>query len=259
MAASADSPISRSSNPTLQLAYYQALELAQFKGGFLARASHELRSPLNRIISLQQMILEGLCDNPEEERTFIEDAHAASLKLLEYLDFLIHISKVEVGRSQPTLQSVPLGSIFNQVYELTHLQAANRNLRLVVEPPDDTMHVYGDPGWIQTVLTTLIDMAIDDGDRGTLRLALAPDAAPKTCAIWVEDDRPASHWQESVSLPEPKAFELDNTLSNSVRMGLVEAMVAAMDGTVSLLSSPAAGAPLVTRVQCTLPTAAVSN
>ena len=46
------------------LAYYQALELAQFKGGFLARSAHELRSPLSSLMGLHQLILTGLCDSP---------------------------------------------------------------------------------------------------------------------------------------------------------------------------------------------------
>ena len=78
-----------------QLAYHKAQEMGQFKAGFLARISHELRSPLGSIIGLHQLILADLCENPEEEREFISQAHEKSLKLLKLIDEILNISKIE--------------------------------------------------------------------------------------------------------------------------------------------------------------------
>lgn len=245
---------SQTAEPAHSLAYYRALELAQFRGGFLARTSHELRSPLNKIISLQQMILEGLCDNPEEEKEFVADAYAAALKLLEHLDFLIHVSKIEMGRIQPQLQQVELAPIFDQVYECTHLQAANRNVRLVVEKPSEEVQVWTDAAWLQNALSTLIDMGVDGCDRGILRLSTA-SAAAGGIHIWLDDDRSATPWQETMPLPPPAEFDLDGTLPSSLRMGMVEAMVAAMGATLSLVPIPAT-LTSGTRLQCTVPTQA---
>jgi signal transduction histidine kinase len=71
---------------SLQVAYQLATEISQLKGGFLARISHELRSPLNGLIGMQQLILEDLCDNPEEERAFIAQANQSALKMIKVLD-----------------------------------------------------------------------------------------------------------------------------------------------------------------------------
>ncbi|NER80797.1 MAG: HAMP domain-containing histidine kinase [Leptolyngbya sp. SIO1D8] len=251
----ADAPGATSSqnpDPRLQLAYYRALELAQFRGGFLARTAHELRSPINKVISLQQMILEGLCDNPEEEREFIAESQAASLKLLEYLDFLIRVSKIEAGRLTPEMQQVALAPIFNQVKEMTHLQAADRSLRLIVEPPDDTLHVWTDPSWLRNALATLVEIAIDSCDRGTIRLVLAPEAPPDSCYIWIEDDRPATQWQESATLPMLQDFDLEDTLSTSLRMGMVETTLKAIDSQLSILSTSSTAENSITRLQCSL-------
>jgi signal transduction histidine kinase len=54
------------------LDYWRAIELAQFKAGFLARTSHELRSPLNGMISGLQLILSDLCDDAAEEREYVK-------------------------------------------------------------------------------------------------------------------------------------------------------------------------------------------
>ena len=83
-----------------QLAYYKAQEMSQFKAGFLTRISHELRSPLSSIMGLHQLILADLCENPEEEREFIGQAHEKSFKLLKLLDEILNISKIESGRNK---------------------------------------------------------------------------------------------------------------------------------------------------------------
>lgn len=240
----------------LQMAYYRALEVASFRGGFLMRTAHELRSPLNQIISLQQMILEGLCDDIEEERQFVADAYAASLKLLEYLDLMIRVSKIEMGRLEPQLQPVSLSETFTHVQELTEVQVADRNLRLTVSLPDPDITVQADPAWLRNGLITLIEMAIEGGDRGTLHLSTAPAAADNTVAIGLADDRPTPPWQEPVELPPPPAFALDASLSNSLRMGLVEALVSGMQGQLAIASDTHPG---LTQLHITLPAAPPNN
>lgn len=236
---------------SLELAYYRALELADFKGGFLARTAHELRSPLSKVISLQQMIIEGLCDDVEEERAFVGEAYAASMKLLEYLDFLIRVSKVEMGRIIPQVQTVPWTQIFSQVKEMNQLQVTDRNLRLVVNFPEPSQLVQTDPAWLCNVLTTLIDMALANRDRGTLHLSLAPTPPAETWQLWLDDDRPTGSWQEPIAFPQPTEFELNDTLSASLRMGLVEAMLQALGGSLVQLTQATDTTP--TRLQLTLP------
>lgn len=225
---------SQKSSEPLQLAYCRALELASFKGGFLARTAHELRSPLNKVISLQQMVLEGLCDNVEEEREFVAEAYAASTKLLEYLDFLIRVSKIETGRITPTPQAVSLQQIFDHVRDMVHLQVADRNLRLIVEPLNPEIQLYTDPTWLQNALITLIEIALDSSDRGTIHLHINPEREGSSRHIWLDDDRPTTCWHESLTLPSAGEFDLDNSLSASLRMGMVEAMLNTMDATLKL-------------------------
>ena len=65
-----------------ELALQMAAQMSQFKGGFLARTSHELRSPLSSLIGLHQLIVSDLCDDPEEEREFVAQAYQYALKLM---------------------------------------------------------------------------------------------------------------------------------------------------------------------------------
>ena len=83
----------------VELAYHMAREMSQFKAGFLARTTHVLRSPLNGLIGLHQLILSDLCENPEEEREFIGQAHQRALQLLKLIDEILHIARAEHGNS----------------------------------------------------------------------------------------------------------------------------------------------------------------
>ena len=80
-----------------QIAYQMAQEINQLKTGFLGRAAHELRSPLSSLISLHQLILFDFCESPEEEKQFLEHAYQSAQKLLEMIDELILVSKLDYG------------------------------------------------------------------------------------------------------------------------------------------------------------------
>ena len=88
---------------TLQLTYDRLLQQTQHQASFLGTASHELRSPINQIISLHQLILEDLCESPAEEREFIAQANQAIQTVLKNLDLLITLSKLDMGSLQRQL------------------------------------------------------------------------------------------------------------------------------------------------------------
>src|SRR6476646_2622581 len=106
-----------------RLAYQMAVEMHQFKSGFLARVSHELRSPLNGLIGMHQLILSDLCDDPAEERDFLGQAHQSALNLMQLLYLILAVARLEHGSRQMQLQPLKLGQILREVYNLTHLQA----------------------------------------------------------------------------------------------------------------------------------------
>lgn len=183
---------STSTDQELRLAYRLAAEMEQFKATFLARTSHELRSPLNSIISLHQLILSDLSDSPEEEREFVAQAQAAAQKMLSRLDEVILVSKVQAGTTPLDLQSVQLSGLLEEVRTLTYLQAQNRSLRLEIDRPDSALYVTADPRWLRQVLLHLITSAIALMREGTVQVGVQVQPTTKTAQITVFDDRPAS-------------------------------------------------------------------
>lgn len=142
------------------LAYHRVLHQAQYQAGFLATTSHELRSPINQIISLHQLILEDLCENPEEERLFVQQAFDATQRVLQNLDLLIAVSKLETGRVLPILQPFSLKQVLSKVERILQVQAANRSCRFQVVYPPEEIYGEGDPQWVQQGLMLLLEGAI---------------------------------------------------------------------------------------------------
>ncbi|HEY9761276.1 MAG TPA: histidine kinase dimerization/phospho-acceptor domain-containing protein [Trichocoleus sp.] len=241
--------IDHSENPLspqeAKLTYERAIALADFQAGFLARTSHELRSPLNQIISLHQLILSDLCDSPEEERTFLTQAQEAVQKVLKNLDLLISVSKLVVGRTQADLQPVQVSSLLANLKPLIAMQATNRSCRLEIIEPEDDLYLYGDPHWLRQALMLLVEGAIASESSQIQIQSRSSDA--NTVEIWVTHDGSPELWQQALS-PEADSLEVDPlgeagaiALSLPFRLQLTTQILLAMKGQMNF---PAPGSVL---------------
>ncbi|MFQ3617199.1 MAG: HAMP domain-containing sensor histidine kinase [Cyanobacteriota bacterium] len=244
------------------MAYWLAAEQARFHAGFLARVSHELRSPINGVIGLQQLILNDLCDSPEEEREFVRQANGAAQKMLGLLDQAIAISRISQDFRKLELQPVQLAGTFLTVQDRTQLLARNHNLRLEILPPAPEYYVLADPQWLQQGLVSLVSGAIALMRDGSIRLTADIDTATKRAHLILEDTRPPESWQESVEplagfTPTPEitrdtAYVPIGQLSPGLTLLAVQSIFEAMGGRLQLLDLPTDSSPQ-SRLQITLP------
>jgi signal transduction histidine kinase len=153
-----------------ELAYEMAREMSQFHAGFLARISHELRSPINGLIGLHQLILHDLCENPQEEREFINQAYERSLQFLKIIDQMLNIARIGHGTNQLVIESVGIREVFGEVEELTYMLAANRNFPLQICLPPSEIYVLADKRWLRQILVSLIDNTISRMESGYICL-----------------------------------------------------------------------------------------
>lgn len=245
-----DSPVSHNKASTAPedpkaLAYERLSQLERFKSGFLARTAHELRSPINSVIGLHQLILEGLCETPEEEKQFTGEAKEAAYKVLQLFDTIIAASKLDIGREVPTLEPIALKTLFKTLEELTHLQAANSNLRVTFKPTD--LSIASDLKWLQMMLISLIDDAITSTKLGYITLEASADG--EYVLLRLEADRPASELcvrlDTSLYGREVDLSNLSSVyLSTGLTLAVAQEMVKALNGELIL---PAENdAPIIT-------------
>nr|WP_275330558.1 histidine kinase dimerization/phospho-acceptor domain-containing protein [Nodosilinea sp. TSF1-S3]MDF0364646.1 hypothetical protein [Nodosilinea sp. TSF1-S3] len=163
----------------LQLAYDRLRHQAQQQAAFLGTASHELRSPINQIISLHQLILEDLCENPAEEREFIAQANQAIQTVLKNLDLLIALSKLDIGALHPQPQPTLLEPLLTRVQRLIEMQCVNRHCRFFLGPVEATLAVQTDSAWLEQTLVMLIEAALAKGSP-QISLTVAEAATSET-------------------------------------------------------------------------------
>jgi signal transduction histidine kinase len=242
-----------------QLAYRMAQESEQFKAGFLARTAHELRSPLSSLMSLQQLVLSDLCEDPAEERETVAQAYIAAQKLLTLLDKLISISKAVYGTEPLKLKPVSLEDIFMEVESLLMLQAQNRRQQLVLDYPDPALQVMADPNWLKQVLVSLIDTPMRLMQEG--RITVTPQVKENKVYIQITDERPAAFWSETVDLPQHLGQSqpidaLSDQPSGGLSLLTSQMIFEQMGGSLELLCVPSKTDP-TTQIRCGLLKASV--
>jgi His Kinase A (phospho-acceptor) domain len=252
-----------------QLAYLMAHQMSQFKGGFLARTSHELRSPLSNIIGLHQLILSDLCDDPAEERKFIAQANEAALQLVKLMDEVLNVARIEHGTNQISIQPLQLSFVLEEVCNITRMIVANRRHKLQLSPLDPEIYVLADPRWLRQIILSLIDAAmfcIDDGGTFNLSVSLVPES--DLVSIWIDAPLATSTWNDPVDLmhSDRSYLELLNKSSDiqlditphQTPPGLVlllnQTLLEVMHGKLDILPAPTDSeqAP-TTRIQISIP------
>lgn len=242
-----------------QMAYQLAHQMSQFKAGFLARTCHELRSPLNSLIGLHQLILSDLCDDPAEEREFVAQAHQSALKLVKLLDEILEVARTEHGSNRLEIQPLQLARVLEEVDNLTYMLAANRNFPFQLSPPEPEIYILADPRWLRQVLVNLIDTSIAQMEEGSICVSAQPKPEAGTVHIWLDVQLPASAWCESVDLMKSERRQNSPVKDNAARspgltLLLNQTLLELMKGRLEILPvSTDVDESYCTRIQLTIP------
>lgn len=227
-----------------QLAYQMATQMSKFKAGFLAQTSHELRSPLSSLIGLHQLILADLCESPEEQKEFISQAYQSALKLMKLIDEIVAVSKTEIGTNQLQMESLQLEEILTKVESLTHLQAANRNLKLAINVADTDVYVYADRSRLIQSIVNLIESGISLMKEGAIAVNTAAVKNSDPVEITIDLQCSPSAWQKEAESFEPpansspeeiKQILQEINLSPKMKLLLSQTLLETMGGSLKLL------------------------
>jgi K+-sensing histidine kinase KdpD len=221
-----------------QLAYQMAREMEQFKAGFLARVTHELRSPLNGLIGLHQLILSDLCENPEEEREFIEQAHERALQLLKIIDEVLNIARTEYGSNRLDMRSHSVAEVLKEVHDLTYMLAKNRNYPFHITFPEPEVSVVTDRRWLRQILLSLVETSIAcidaDVQEGSIYLS-AVSSPTGTTQIWLDIPTYALPKSEAIDLFTVPSPPSSTTMTVGMKLLLNQTLVAAIGGKMEIL------------------------
>ena len=143
----------------LRLAKQASEEASKAKNEFLASMSHEVRTPLNGVLGMLQLLqTEPLSEEQEE---FLEAAISSGTSLLTVISDILDFSKIEAGKISLSEESFKPLELLKGVKNVLEVQAHERGLTLeLTMDPNLPPHLLGDPGRLRQILYNLIGNAI---------------------------------------------------------------------------------------------------
>jgi GAF domain-containing protein/CheY-like chemotaxis protein/anti-sigma regulatory factor (Ser/Thr protein kinase) len=151
------------------------LELAdRHKSEFLANMSHELRTPLNAIIGYSEMLQEDAADLGNEQLgDDLRKINAAGKHLLELINAVLDLSKIEAGKMELYLESFDVAGLVRDIVAVIQPLAARNANRLEVRCPEAVGTMRADLTKVRQALFNLLSNACKFTDRGTVSLTVA--------------------------------------------------------------------------------------
>ena len=158
----------------LEEARHQAEEASRLKSEFLANTSHELRTPLNGMIGFLKLILDGMADDPEEQREFTQEAHNSALHLGAILEDVLDIAKIEAGKMQIESSRVSLDEILLDIGKFASTQTSQKNLSFEIIKPAtyDGIVLYANYQRLKQVMLNLVNNAIKFTHEGGIEITV---------------------------------------------------------------------------------------
>jgi len=221
--------------------------LEQMKTEFVATASHELRSPLTSIKGFVEL-LDRSADLAEPEREFVQIIRVSTDRLVELVDDLLDLARIEAGQIEIAPRPTDLVAVVQETVRLMGPRLRDKRQHLSVDAPVALPLVLADPGRLDEIVTNLLTNAhtyTPEGGHVSVRLA----AEDGLLALQIADDGPGID-----PLEVDRVF--DRFYRGAARTGggtglglsIVKSLVDAHGGTIEVQSTPGRGTTFTVRL-----------
>jgi signal transduction histidine kinase/CheY-like chemotaxis protein len=150
------------------------LRASRMKSAFLANMSHEIRTPMNSILGMAELLRESDRLTPEE-RDYITTLTHSGHALLEIIDDILDITKLESGQTELERITFNLTEVVENALHMVARKAHDKDLDLTARlAPEVPRWVEGDPTRLRQILVNLLGNAVKFTPRGSVTLLVEP-------------------------------------------------------------------------------------
>jgi signal transduction histidine kinase/CheY-like chemotaxis protein/HAMP domain-containing protein len=155
-----------------------AREASRIKSDFLASMSHELRTPLNAIIGFSEVLRDGMAGEvTPQQREYLQEILASGTHLLELINDILDLSKVEAGKMTLELECLPVDSLLRAGLAVVREKAMARRLTLELQAAPDVGELCADGRKVKQIVYNLLSNAVKFTPEGG-RVALSARRVP---------------------------------------------------------------------------------
>lgn len=170
----------------LEEAKEKAEESNRLKTHFLANMSHEIRTPMNGIIGFLQ-ILRDMDLSKEEQDSYIDLVNKSGKRLMDTINDIIEMSKIEAGHIEINLQRVNINDTLNYFVDFYKPQVLGKGIQIIldVQAENKDITITSDQHKLEIILSNLIKNAIKFTNTGMVRIGYS--ISDKEVTFYVED------------------------------------------------------------------------
>gem|GEM_PF-2457387 len=243
----------------------QAVSANAAKTRFLSTISHELRTPMNGVLGMTDLVLQG--ELAAGQRRRIEAAHSSARSLLALLDDVLDVARIESGHLTLRESAFDLAAVVDSAAAIARVDARRKGIELSVDISDEVPErVSSDPGRLRQILANLLANAVKFTDQGGVQLEVAPvehaTTASQVIRLRVLDTGVGIPVSERERVFEPfvqigPVERRGTTHGTGLGLPIVRQLIDLMGGTISLDDRPGGGT--VVTVELPLPVAGTDD
>ncbi|HEY6037934.1 MAG TPA: response regulator [Kofleriaceae bacterium] len=230
----------------LELQNRRIQEANRLKSEFLANMSHELRTPLNAIIGFSELLHDGqVPPSSPEHHEFLGDILTSGKHLLQLINDVLDLAKVEAGKLDFRAEKVELAKLVNEVVSITRTTAAQKRINVEATVASELVEIVIDPGRFKQVAYNFLSNALKfTPEQGRVMVRCVADS-PETFRLEVEDTgvgiAPSDLGRLFVEFQQLEQGTAKRHQGTGLGLALSRRLVEAQGGSVGVRSTPNVG------------------
>ena len=232
----------------LEAAREQAYAASKAKSEFLANMSHEVRTPMNGVLGMLQLLQMTSLD--DEQHEYIDTATESGKSLLTIINDILDYAKIEAGKLQLTPEEFQIRELVRTLINSFRTAVNPHRVKLILEvAPEVPEFLVADHVRIRQILYNTVGNAVKFTERGEIRITLAITGKPEenevmlACSIadtgiGVPSNIGDRLFEPFTQIESPRQKKIKGT---GLGLGIVKQLVMLMNGTVNLQRNSAGG------------------